>query len=391
MLRYLTAGESHGRGLLTIVEGVPAGLTLKRKDIDAELARRQLGYGRGGRMKIEHDRVQIISGVRGGVTLGSSIGLMIDNRDWDNWRDQMSPDEVTSRRVTRPRPGHADLAGISKYGHRDIRNVLERASARETAARVAAGAVASTLLRQMDLWVLGYVVALGGIDADRGRFDLPSGDPEDMWRGWRERESESPLRCPDRCAEKEMIACIDRSSEAGDTLGGVIEVSVFGVPPGLGSYSQWDRRLDGALARAVMAVQGIKAVEIGLGSAAAFMPGSEVHDPILPGEGGRSWRRGSNHAGGLEGGVSNGEPLVVRAAMKPIATLGNPLPSIDIRTGKAVQAHHERADVCAVPAAGVVVEAAVAFEVAGAFLEKFGGDSMQEIERNYRGYLEELL
>jgi chorismate synthase len=388
MLRYLTAGESHGRALLTVVEGMPAGLPLRREDIDRELARRQLGYGRGGRMKIERDRVQVISGVRGGVTLGSPVGLMIDNLDWTNWQEQMSPDHAAGPPVTRPRPGHADLAGACKYGHRDIRNVLERASARETAARVAAGGAACALLRRLGVWVVGYVVALGGVEVDESRFDLPAGGP-DLYREWRRRERESPLRCPDRRAEEEMMSRIDRARAEGDTLGGVVEVRVFGVPPGLGSYSQWDRRLDGDLARAVMSVQGIKGVEIGLGFAAASMPGSRVHDPILPGEG-RWPRRVSNGAGGLEGGVSNGEAVVVRAAMKPIATLGDPLPSVDIMTGEALRAHHERSDVCAVPAAGVVVEAAVALEIARALLEKFGGDSVTEIERNLSGYLEGL-
>ncbi len=387
MLRYMTAGESHGRGLVVIVDGLPAGLPLTEEDVNQELARRQRGYGRGARMAIERDRVQIIGGVRHGRTLGSPVGMLIENRDWENWREVMSTEPGEAPRVTRPRPGHADLAGLVKYGHDDVRNVLERASARETAARVAAGAVAAVLLREVGIRLLGYVVAVGEVTAE---VSLPreGQDPVTAWESWRELEKRTMLRCPDPAAEREMIAAIDRARSRGDTLGGVVEVVALGVPPGLGSYGQWDRRLDGRLAGAVMAVNGIKAVEIGDGFRAAARPGSLVHDPILPGEGTRRWRRASNRAGGLEGGVTNGEPVVLRAAMKPIATLARPLPSVDIDTWRPAAAHHERSDVCAVPAAGVVVEAAVSFVLADAFLEKFGGDSMEEVTRNYAAYRE---
>lgn len=389
-MRYMTAGESHGRALLVVIDGVPAGMPLGTEIIDAELARRQMGHGRGGRMQIERDRVEIISGVRHGATLGSPVGLMIQNRDWVNWKEEMSPGEGSAEAVVRPRPGHADLAGAHKYGHRDLRNVLERASARETAARVAAGAVGSALLAEFGIWVAGCVVAVGGVRSTLGTADLLGADARAGWQTWREKEGRTRLRCPDAGAEEEMIGVIDRAREAGDTLGGVVEAAAAGVPPGLGSYSQRDRRLDGRLAAAVMSIPGIKGVEIGLGFEGAARPGSQVHDPILPAGGGGRPRRPSNRAGGLEGGVTNGEPLVVRAGMKPIATLGRPLASIDIRTGESADAHHERSDVCAVPSAGVVVEAALAFEVAAAFLEKFGGDSLSEIRTNHDAYLEGL-
>ncbi len=404
MLRYLTAGESHGQALVAILEGMPAGLSLTAADIDVELARRQQGYGRGRRMKIEQDRVQILSGVRFGRTLGSPIALQIVNRDWVNWQDKMAveprPDLAAEdgtpvkERVTRPRPGHADLAGALKYGHRDLRNVLERASARETTARVAVGAIARRLLKEFGIEVFSHVVALGGIEAH----------PEGSWEEIRERAEASPVRCADPEAAAQMMAAIDAAKEAGDTLGGVFEVVVTGVPPGLGSHVHYDRKLDGRLAQALMSVQAIKGVEVGLGFRAAAMRGSQVHDPIayrpyppgpvtpqmLAAAERPGFYRLRNHAGGLEGGMSNGEPVIVRAAMKPIATLYEPLPSVDFYTKEPFAASVERSDTCAVPAAGVIGEAVVAFEVARAFLEKFGGDSIQEIQRHYLGYLEYL-
>lgn len=391
MLNYVTAGESHGKALMCIINGVPAGFSINAETINEELARRQLGYGRGGRMQIEKDKVKIISGVRGGKTLGSPVGLLIENRDWSNWQQEMSPETADADPVVRPRPGHADLAGACKYSHTDLRNVLERASARETAARVAAGAVASSLLRTFDIWIIGWVAQIGGVHADISISDMTEdASPRSSWRRWRDLEPDRPLRCPDTDAERDMIKHIDEAKESGDTLGGVVEVAAVGVPPGLGSYSQWDRRLDGRLAAAVMSVPAIKGVEIGMGFGAAERPGSQVHDPIRPSEQGRGWHRCSNNAGGLEGGVSNGEPVLVRGAMKPIATLGKPLDSVDLHTGELSPAHFERADVCAVPAAGVVVEAGVAFELARAFLQKFGGDSLQQIKDNHTSYMERL-
>ncbi len=390
MLRYLTAGESHGRALMALVEGMPAGLMLRAEDIDVELARRQMGYGRGGRMAIERDRITILAGVRGGVTLGSPIGLLLRNRDWANWHQVMGPEPgAGGEPVRRPRPGHADLAGATKYGHTDLRNVLERASARETAARVAAGAVATRLLAELGIHIVGWTASVAGVDADPAAY--PDGeDPRETWSSWRKREDETRLRCPDSAAEEAMVAAIDAAREGGDTLGGVIEARALGVPPGLGSYVQADRRLDGRLAGALASIQGIKAVEIGAGVQGARLPGSRVHDTIHPRSGGGYPGRRTNRAGGLEGGVTNGEPVVVRAHMKPIATLRRPTESVDLDTGEAVSAHHERSDVCAVPAAGVVVEAALAFCLAEAVLEKFGGDSLVEIRRNLAAYREGL-
>ncbi len=390
MVRYTTAGESHGRAILSIIEGVPAGLNLQADDIDAELARRQLGYGRGGRMQIERDEVNIISGVRHCRTLGSPIGLMIRNRDWVNWREAMSPGPGMAEQVVRPRPGHADLAGHYKYGHTDLRNVLERASARDTAARVAAGAVAMILLRELGIWIVGCVRSVGSVQSSGFPDDWLDSTPEEMHDYWRSREREHPLRCPDEAAEKRMIDLIDTCRAEGDTLGGVVEVVAAGAPPGLGSYAQWSDRLDGRLARALMSIPGIKAVEIGDGISGAAARGSQVHDPIVPGEAGSSPHRTSNNAGGLEGGVSNGCEIRMRAGMKPIATLGKPLPSIDLSTGESLPAHHERADVCAVPAAGVVAEAVVALELAAAVTERFGGDRLDHLLRGLRGWEEEL-
>ncbi|MGC8834339.1 MAG: chorismate synthase [Armatimonadota bacterium] len=381
MLRFLSAGESHGPALTVIVDGMPAGLHLSPDDINIDLQRRQKGYGRGGRMKIESDTAEILSGVRHGRTLGSPITVLIRNRDWENWRQRMSiaPPEGPSSPVTVPRPGHADLAGMLKYGHTDIRNVIERASARETAARVAAGAIAKALLRQFNIQVVGHVVQIGHVLAK------PSYESIDQLRSSAE---ESPVRCADPVAEPRMMGFIDFAMEKGDSVGGVVEVVAEGVPPGIGSYSQWDRRLDGRLAQAVMSIHAIKGVEIGMGFTAAGLPGSRVHDEIYYED--KQFKRRTNNAGGIEGGVSNGERIVVRAAMKPIPTLLNPLRSVDVATKQEVQSRFERSDVCAVPAAAVVAEAMVAFVLAQEMLVKFGGDSLQEVLRNYNSYMEAL-
>ncbi|HEX2187256.1 MAG TPA: chorismate synthase [Longimicrobiaceae bacterium] len=386
MFRFTTAGESHGPALAAVVEGVPAGLRLEAEHVDRELQRRQGGYGRGGRMRIESDRAEILSGVRHGETLGSPVTLLVRNRDWANWTVAMSAapleepaDDEALRRVHFPRPGHADLVGALKYERTDARDILERASARETTMRVAAGAVAKRLLAELGITVGSHVVALGGI-----RAEVPDTLPEDLNAA----SDPSPVRCLDPEAEGRMIEAIDAAKREGDTLGGVVEVVARGLPAGLGSHVSWDRKLDGRLAAALMSVQAIKGVEVGLGFEAAMRPGSRVHDPIVrdPAADGGGYGRGSNHAGGLEGGITTGAPLVVRAAMKPISTLMRPLRTVDLRTGEPGEAVRERSDVCAVPAAGVVAEAMVAIVLAGAVLEKFGGDSVSEIVRNHRGY-----
>jgi chorismate synthase len=372
-LDLITAGESHGRELVVVLSGVPAGLRLDRAALDAELARRQHGHGRSGRQRIEKDRVDVRAGLRGGVTLGSPLVLVIPNRDWENWSRAMDPwdvdtDAAAKRRLTAPRPGHADLAGAWKYGHTDdLRNVLERASARETAARVAAGAVCKQLLARCGVSVRSGVLALGGtvlLDGPPSFADLESVDDT------------SPLRTVAPTREAELVAAIDEAKHAGETLGGVVGVVARGVPPGLGSYARWEERLDGQLAQAVMAVQAVKAVAIGAGIETPALPGSRAHDAILPGRGGL--RRGSNNAGGLEAGISNGEEIVIRAFMKPISTLREPLPSVDLVTGEPTKASYERSDVTAVPACGVIVEAAVAFVLARALLAKFGGDHISD-------------
>jgi len=384
MFRYLTAGESHGPRLTAIIEGVPAGLVVTAEQINADLARRQCGYGRGGRMKIETDKVEILSGVRWGETLGSPITLCVINRDWENWHDKMSPSAEhrdDSIRVTRARPGHADLSGAIKYNHRDVRNILERSSARETAVRVAVGGVAKCLLAVFGIRVNGFVTELGGIKAVRPQ--LPTEELVAM-------AAKSELFTCDQQAESAMKAHIDSMKSAGDSVGGVVEVIASGVPTGLGSHVQWDRKLDARLAMALMSIQAIKGVEIGCGFAAAATPGSRVHDEIFYADGssGRTgYYRATNNAGGIEGGISNGEDIVVRAAMKPIPTLYKPLRTVDLDSRSAVEATVERSDVCAVPAAAVVAEAVVAIELAAAFLEKFGGDSMVEIRRNYDAYI----
>ena len=381
IFRYLTAGESHGPQLSAIIEGLPAGIHIVVETVNHDLARRQQGYGRGDRMKIEKDTAQLMSGVRWGVTIGSPVTLVVQNRDWGNWSEKMSPlpehrDESIA--VTRPRPGHADLTGVMKYNLDDARNVLERSSARETAVRVAVGAVAKALLAEFGIKVGGFVSELGGISAVTPQEAL-----ENLWQ----RAGMSETFCCDPVAEVEMKRAIDAAKSGGDTLGGVVEVQVIGVPPGLGSYVQWDRKLDARLAMALMSIQAIKGVEVGIGFDAAGRPGSRVHDEIFYQDG---YRRHSNNAGGIEGGMSNGEPIVVRAAMKPIPTLYSPLRSVDMRTHEPFVATVERSDTCAVPAALVVAEAVVAIEIASAFLDKFGGDSIVEIRRNLEGYREQI-
>jgi len=382
--RFLTAGESHGEALTAVIDGVPAGLPLTEGQLNEDLGRRQRGYGRGGRMKIERDQAHISSGVRWGMTLGSPITLTIQNRDWENWKHTMSVDEPPSgtaaKAVTRPRPGHADLAGAMKYGHRDIRNVLERSSARETTARVAVAGVAKRLLGEFGITVLSHVTEIGGVHI--GPLETP-------WEEIRTRAEASEVRCADPESERAMIEAIDEAKAAGDTLGGVFEVVALNCPVGLGSYVQWDRKLDGRLARAFCSIHAIKGAEIGMGFEAARRPGSQVHDEILFDAAGGFDRR-SNSAGGLEGGVTNGQPVIVRAAMKPISTLRKPLRSVDMATKEAVEAVVERSDVCAVPAGGVVGEAVVAFVLADATLEKFGGDSLPETRGNLDRYLEAL-
>jgi chorismate synthase len=383
--RFLTAGESHGEALTTVIDGVPAGLPLTADDINADLARRQRGYGRGGRMKIERDQVHIVSGVRWGITLGSPITLQIANRDWENWKATMSvaPPEpgAAQKEVTRPRPGHADLAGAMKYNHRDIRNVLERSSARETTARVAAAGVAKRLLGEFGITILSHVVEIGGVRVPES-LDLP-------WDDVRRRAEDSEVRCADPDTETAIVAAIDQAKTKGDTLGGVFEVVALGCPVGMGSYVQWDRRLDGRLAQAFCSIQAIKGAELGLGFETARRPGSAVHDEILF-DTASGFRRSSNNAGGLEGGVTNGQPVIVRAAMKPLSTLRTPLKSVDLATKQPVEAVVERSDVCAVPAAAVVGEAMMAIVMAQAFLEKFGGDSIDEIRRNFVTYQDAL-
>ncbi|MEX2236393.1 MAG: chorismate synthase [Dehalococcoidia bacterium] len=377
-LRYLTAGESHGPGLTAIIEGIPASLRLGEEDILPDLRRRQGGYGRGGRQKIEQDRAQIRGGVRHGRTLGSPIALWIENRDWENWQEVMAvePVEGYDKRVTRLRPGHADLAGTMKYGFDDVRPILERASARETAARVAVGAVCRRFLDEFGVAIHSRTTAIGEVAA-------PGAVEEDLIA-----VEASEVRCGDPSASAAMIAAIDAAKEAGDTLGGTFEVVATGLPIGLGSHVQWDRKLDGRLAQAVVSIHAVKGVEFGAGFALASTLGSGAHDVILPRAewDERPWPRASNHAGGLEGGMTNGEPLVVRAVLKPISTLSKPLPSADLASGDEVRAHYERSDVCTVPAAGVVGEAMVAIVLAEAMLEKFGGDSMDETLRNFSAY-----
>jgi chorismate synthase len=386
MFRFTTAGESHGRALVAIVEGLPAGLPIDIDQINHELHRRQQGYGRGARMKIEQDRAEIISGVRHGLTLGSPLALMIENKDWANWDDVMSPGErelppEKSRRVKRPRPGHADLAGGLKYDTRDLRDVLERASARETAARVACGALARQLLANFGIEIRSHVIQLGGIPEKplELTFDQITAIPED-----------APLRCADKEAQQRMIELIDQKKSEGDTLGGIFEVVARGVVPGLGSHTAWDLKLDGRLAQAVMSIPAVKAMALGAGAVASSLPGSEVHDEIGYNDETKEFIRATNRAGGLEGGVTNGEELRVRGHLKPISTLRRALRSVDIDTKQEERAAFERSDITVVPAAGVIGEAMVALVLAHAMREKFGGDSLGEMKRNFEGYREQL-
>ena len=383
MLRFLTAGESHGQALVVTIDGMPAGLDVDLEALNAQLRRRQGGYGRGRRMAIESDHVEILAGVRHGITTGAPIAFVIRNRDWVNWQQTMYVESempegaagVRRAEVTRPRPGHADLAGAIKYGHDDIRNVLERASARETAARVAAGSLARQLLGRFGIRLASHVSAIGDVMLPEGRTVSFS---EAMAIS-----DEAPLRCADSNVQQRMMAAIDKARDAGDTLGGVFEIIASGMPVGLGSYVQWDRKLDGRLGQAIMCIHAIKAVGIGIGPEVALRPGSRVHDEILPPRENGFPVRPTNNAGGLEGGVTNGEDVRVVAFMKPISTLMKPLRSVDLATMAESPAAIERSDVCAVPAAAVVGEAMVAFVLADAFLEKFGGDSIEEIERHY--------
>lgn len=377
MLRFLTAGESHGRGLIVVIEGIPAGLPLSPEHINAELTRRQIGYGRGERMKIEKDEAQILSGVRLGRTIGSPICLFIPNRDYPSWEEIMSLEKREVPPISVPRPGHADLPGALKYDLSDLRDVIERASARETTSRVAAGAIAKRLLKEFEIDIFSFVLAIGGVKA---KIET------DEWETIKEKAERSPLRCPDEGAEEEMKRLVDEAREKGDTLGGIFQVVATGVPVGLGSYVHWDRRLDARIAYAVLSIPSVKGVEIGEGFASAFLPGSLVHDEILydPQEG---FFRITNRAGGIEGGVTNGEPIIVRGAVKPIPTLGKPLHSVDMRDKKSMPAHKERADVCVVPSAGVIAEGMVAWILADAFLEKFGGDSLRDIKESFHSYL----
>ena len=390
VLRLLTAGESHGQALVGVLEGMPAGLSLLKDEIDQQLRRRQGGHGRGGRMKIEKDRVQLLSGVRHGRTLGSPISLQITNLDWTNWVERMGPEppEQPVEPMTRLRPGHADLPGVLKYGHDDVRNVLERASARETAMRVALGAVARRLLSHFGIEVRGETVAIGGVVADQAGWVAT--DRRGAWGERNERYwslvEDSPVRCGDPTAGDAMVGVIDEARHAGDTLGGIFQVVTYGVPAGLGSHVQWDRKLSARLAEALMSINSVKSVEIGAGLGGSALRGSAYHD-VIGHDTSEGWVRTGNNAGGIEGGMSNGEPIVVRCAAKPIPTLMKPLPSVDLASKQPVAAAIERSDVCVVPAAGVVGEAMVALVLADAFLEKFGGDSVEEIDRNYRGYL----
>jgi chorismate synthase len=387
MLRFLTAGESHGKNLVGILEGLPRGLAVDIEYIHLQLHRRQLGYGRGGRMSIELDRIEILSGVRQGFTLGSPIAYSIQNKDWDNWRVAMSvvkmPDGSDVRCVNRPRPGHADLAGALKYQTYDIRDILERASARETAARVAGGAMCRLFLSHFGIEIGSHVLAIG---AERVAKEFENLSCEAIF----DIDPESPVHCADPVAEKRMTALIDKIRDAGDSLGGIVEAVASPVLPGLGSHIQWDRRLDGLIAQAMMSIPSVKAVEIGSGISGAQKLGSAVHDPIYYDSGKKRFFRNMNNAGGVEGGISNGADIRVRIYLKPIPTLRNPLGSIDVRTKLDSEAVIERSDTCVVPAAGVIAESVLGLVIAGAFLEKFGGDSLKEVELNYANYIQML-
>jgi chorismate synthase len=381
-LRFTTAGESHGPGLVTIVEGLPAGLEIDRARVDRDMARRQLGHGRGGRMKIESDAVEIRSGIRHGRTLGSPLAVLVANRDYANWEERMNPWPVDAavEEVHTPRPGHADLAGLMKYGHADVRNVLERASARETAARVAAGAIAKELLLAFGVSVVSHVIQIGSVNApEREPLELVDFAEVD----------DSPVRCLDGAAGAQMVEEINRLRKANESLGGIFEVRAFGLVPGIGSHVSWDQRLDGRLAHAVVSIQAVKGVSVGEAWEVASLPGSESHDEILYSEE-RGWHRETNRAGGVEGGMTNGEPLVVRGALKPISTLTKPLRSVDTETLEPAQALRERTDSTVVPAAGVVAEAMVALVLAAGYREKFGGDHIDDARAALAAYRERI-
>lgn len=391
-IRYLTSGESHGKALIGILEGIPSGLPVSSVGIDIDLRRRQGGYGRGGRMKIEADRANILSGIRFGKTIGSPIALLIENKDWQNWQNIMSVPPAPSLNkggskgglVTSPRPGHADLAGAVKYDTHDMRNILERSSARETAMRTALGAIAKRFLAEFGITIGSYVIQIGSqVSGVRSQVL----EEKDLMKLFKKAE-QSLVRCPDAEASKKMIKLIDRAIKEGNSLGGIFEVFAAGVPVGLGSHIQWDKRLDGKLAQALMSIQAIKGVEIGMGFEMSRKSGSEVMDEIFLKS--SEFYRKTNNAGGIEGGMTNGMPIIIRAAMKPIPTLRKPLHSVDINTKKPIKAAYERSDICAVPAAGVVGEAMTALVIADTFLEKFGGDSMAEVKRNYNSYLKYL-
>ena len=384
--RFLTGGESHGKGLVAIVEGMVADLPLGEKYINKQLKRRQQGYGRGPRMKIEDDKAEIMAGIRHGFTTGGPIALFIVNRDWQNWQEQLSvaPVEKEVEPVTCPRPGHADLAGVTKYGLKDIRPIIERASARETAARVAIGAVARRFLEEFDISIHSHTAAIGRHHWEQSEASAIN---------WQQVET-SPVRCAHAELEKTMMSAIDEAKDSGDTLGGIFEVIAGGVPVGLGSHVSWDRRLDGRIAQAIMSINAVKGMEIGAGFALAGLKGSQAHDVIEPSPRSKAkglpWQHATNRAGGIEGGISNGEDIIVRATVKPIATLANPLPSVDLRSGDKAKAHYERSDICIVPAAGVIAEAMLAIVLADACLDKFGGDNLKETLANYRNYLSNI-
>jgi len=391
-LSFTTSGESHGRGLTGIIEGIPANLSISAEYINSQLARRQKGYGRGGRMKIEKDTVEIMSGIRWGKTIGSPIALFIKNRDWTNWEKAMSSDSAfkdSIEPVTRPRPGHADLPGIIKYNQNDIRNILERSSARETAMRVALGSIAKRFLEEFNIFIGSFVTSVGNINLDIDTSRLNEDALLELHKG----ADVSELRCPDKGVTEKMKHLIDTAKERGYSLGGRFTTFATGLPVGLGSHIQWNRRLDARLAHAFMGIQAIKAVEIGDGVAISEKPGIEVLDEILPPEKGRRLsdvRRTTNHAGGIEGGMTNSMPVIVKATMKPIPTQRKPMKSIDINTGEPVEAAYERSDVCAIAAASVIGEAMMALVIADAFLEKFGGDCMEEVQRNYSSYIDSI-
>lgn len=391
MLRYFTSGESHGEALVAFLSGLPAGVPVDLAYIDHELWRRQQGFGRGGRMKIETDKAHILSGVRHGATIGSPIAVMLENKDWKNWQESLpvgEGDPAKHKRVASPRPGHADLAGALKYNFSEARYVLERASARESAARVAIGALAKLFLRELGMEVLSHVIAVGAATLEK---EVPWSDIRALWEKT-QGKTEILLNCADPAVEQRMKEEVDKVLRTGDTVGGVFEVVVHGVPPGLGTFVQWDERLDALLAAAVMSLQAVKGVEIGAGVTAAYSPGSAVHDEIGYGapSGFTGFTRPHNNAGGIEGGTSNGEEIRVRGYLKPISTLRRPLQSVDFASREPVKAAYERSDVCVVPAAGVAAEAMVALTIAKCALEKFGGDSMIETQRNYQGYCQQL-